>query len=121
MRHRPLCGARVDAALGEHCIIGGEHNGDTFGVLLEELWVGVDVDDDEPHPAAACVASEERKGLGTEPALVAGHEAQHIVSAHDPTTLVLVMRPVTAIVLLGLLAIIVGAFLWQLYLADAVL
>jgi hypothetical protein len=31
------------------------------------------------------------------------------------------MRPVTAAVLLGLLAIIVGAFLWQLYLADAVL
>ena len=31
------------------------------------------------------------------------------------------MRPVTAIVVLGLLLLIIGAFLWQLYLADAVL
>lgn len=30
------------------------------------------------------------------------------------------MRPVTALVLVGLLAIIVGAFLWQLYLADVI-
>ena len=31
------------------------------------------------------------------------------------------MRPVTALVMLGLLVIIVGAFLWQLYLAGAIL
>jgi hypothetical protein len=30
------------------------------------------------------------------------------------------MRPVTAFVLLGLLLVIVVAFLWQLYLADAI-
>lgn len=31
------------------------------------------------------------------------------------------MRPVTALVVVGLLLVIIGAFLWQLYLADAVL
>ena len=30
------------------------------------------------------------------------------------------MRPVTALVLLGLLTLIVAAFAWQLYLADAI-
>ena len=82
-----------------------------------QRWVLVHVDEFDRQAAPLRGSGQPLFGLGAQGASLAGHQAQIGGRAHSSRVTAL-MRPVTAAVLIGLLVLIVGAFLWQLYVAD---
>ncbi len=118
---RPLDGWSGEQTLDELAASLVEHNGNPFAVLRREVGIRVDVDDRNGEAAPAGMFGNDRGRLIAQVAIRPRQEGEGPGRSHAVATLRPAMRPVTALVLVGLLAVIVGAFLWQLYLADVIL
>lgn len=105
--------------LGENAVTCVEQHRNPSAVEGVQLGIGVDVEHLHAHPEAINCGTDYGLGFITEMAVVPADESDE-AARHGVTTLAAVMRPVTALVVLGLVVLILGAFLWQLYLADAI-
>lgn len=83
-----------------------------------ECCVPVDVADIERHPEQPGRTRQPSIGLVAESTVVSGDELE-AAFRHRSLAIVGRMRPATALVVVGLLALIVGAFLWQIYSSGA--
>ena len=97
---------------------GRQHYGNVIAVRSLQRGVGVDINHRYHHTGSGGILGEEVVGLIADRAVASGHERQHTTTSRAGCRVSRLMRPVTAAVVVGLLALIVGAFLWQLYVAD---
>ncbi len=103
---------RVDPALGENNAGGTvAHDGNTVVELGLQIEVEVDVDDPHRDPGPARCRFEQTPGVVAQGAPLAGEEVEH---GHRPTIVGFSMRPFTTLVVVGLLVLIVVAFVVKL-------
>lgn len=89
-----------------------EHDRHSLGELCGEGGRRSDVHDVDANPKPACIATHEIEPAVTQRA-IRFRDEQHgaAIDGVDRTTIVVHMRPATAAVVLGLLILIIGAFL----------
>lgn len=85
---------------------------------LGQIGSIVHVFDGDGYPESCGVTPDPRQGFEAGAAPRSGEEADRAGPVHDPTIVRPVMRPATALVLLVLLLLIVGAFVVQVQLGD---